>query len=145
MGDIIAKLVQLMLRDDLIQVWYVKTYRTRQNETPRGETYPWHLHPNCTQMCDISFFCMNIMLPLTYCWFSYNNVASSEPIWATTGEDGSKLLNKPGSLLYVYDVWQVTYLTLLSTWLLTWLWASVSELYIYSRQVTENFNNHIRC
>ena len=50
------------------------------------------------------FFFMNTMLPLIYCWFSYNNVASSEPIWATTGEDGSKLLNKTGSVLYVCDV-----------------------------------------
>ena len=50
------------------------------------------------------FFYMNTMLPLIYCWFSYNNVASSELIWATTAEDGSKLLNKTGSVLYVCDV-----------------------------------------
>ena len=34
----------------------------------------------------------------------YNNVASSELIWATTGEVECKLLNKTGSVLYVCDV-----------------------------------------
>ena len=50
------------------------------------------------------FFNMNTMIPLIYCWFSYNNVASSELIWATTRENGSKLLNRTGSVLYVCDV-----------------------------------------
>ena len=90
-----------------------------------------------------TFFDMNTMIPLIYCWISYNNVPSSELIWATTREDGSKLLIRTGSLLYKCGVWQVTYVILLSTWLLTWLWASVSELYIYSRQVNENDNNHM--
>ena len=39
------------------------------------------------------FFYMKTMIPLIYFWFSYNNVASSELIWSTTREDGSKLLN----------------------------------------------------
>ena len=49
-------------------------------------------------------FDMNTMIPLIYCWFSYNNVASSELIWATTREDGSQLLNRTGGVLYVCDV-----------------------------------------
>ena len=50
------------------------------------------------------FFDMNTMIPLIYCLFSYNNVASSELIWATTREDGSKLLNRTGRVLYVCNV-----------------------------------------
>ena len=50
------------------------------------------------------FFYMNTMIPLIYCWFSYNNVASCELIWAATREDGSKLLNRTRSVLYVCDV-----------------------------------------
>ena len=50
------------------------------------------------------FFYMNTMLPLIYCWFLYNNVAISELISATTGEDGRKKLNKTRSVLYVCDV-----------------------------------------
>ena len=38
----------------------------RQNETPRGETYLWHLHPNCTQMWDVNFFFAWI---LCYLWY----------------------------------------------------------------------------
>ena len=50
------------------------------------------------------FFAMTSMIPLIYCFFLYNNVASSELIWATTREDGGKLLNRTGRVLYVCDV-----------------------------------------
>ena len=55
-------------------------------------------------MWDVNFFYMNTILPLIYCWYSYNNDASSDLIWATTGEHGSKLLNIKESVLYVRDV-----------------------------------------
>ena len=48
-----------------------------------------------------TFFYMNTMLPLIYCLFLYINVASSELIWVTTREDGSKLLNRTGRVSYV--------------------------------------------
>ena len=48
-------------------------------------------------------FDMNTMIPLIYCWFLYNNV-TSDLIWATTREDGSKLLNRTGGVFYVCDV-----------------------------------------
>ena len=91
-------------------IWYKGDMlkQTRSTEWDnKGETYLWHNHPNCTQMWDVNFFYMNTMIHLLYCWFSYNNVASSEMIWATTREDGSKLLYRTGGVLYVCVVRQV--------------------------------------
>ena len=51
------------------------------------------------------FFYVNTMIPLIYCLFLYNNVASSELIRATTRENGSKLLNRTGRVLYVYCIY----------------------------------------
>ena len=81
----------------------LKQTRSTERDTKRKNiplTPPPQLYSNVGR----KLFYMNTMIPLIYCWFSYNNVASNELIWATTHEDGSKLLNRTGSVLYVCDV-----------------------------------------
>ena len=70
----------------------------------KGRNTPLTPPPQLYSNVGRKHFYMNTMLPFVYCWFSYNNVASIKLIWATTGEDGSKLLNKKGSVLYVCDI-----------------------------------------
>ena len=70
----------------------------------KGRNIPLTSPPQLHSNVGCKLFYINTMLPLIYCWYSYNNDASSDLIWATTGEDGSKLLNIKGSVLYVRDV-----------------------------------------
>ena len=108
MGDIIAKLVKFMWRDDLIQLgWYVKTNRVdRMRYQGEKHTFDTSITPTVLKCGTYLTFFTWIGL-LWYLWYILgfhirpNNVTSSELIWATTCEDEGKLLNRTGSVLYV--------------------------------------------
>ena len=49
-------------------------------------------------------------------------------------------IKQGGGVLYVCDVWQVTYVSLLSTWLLTWLWASLTTYHLHISHMAARFD-----
>ena len=129
-----------MWRDDLIQGWYVKTNRVDRTRYQK-EKHTFDSTPTVGLLMyswdGNFFFYMNTMIPLIYCWFSYNKL----PVVSWSGWLHVKMEAN-------YWIKQGVYCTYVMfdkshTWSYSWLWASVSELYIYSPQVTENVNNHI--
>ena len=70
----------------------------RQDEISRGETYLWHLHPNCTQMWDVNFFfpwllcylwyivCFDIIMLPVVSWSGRLHVKMEANYWIEQGE-----------------------------------------------------------